>query len=71
MRTYDSAREAAEDLTARGIPVDVPGDDAEPAEEWNRGERGWKRAGRPRAMTDAAAQRAKEKLQGFQRRADN
>ncbi|KAK1894503.1 putative lipid kinase YegS-like [Dissostichus eleginoides] len=65
VKTYENAREAAQDMKERGHTVDVPGGDMEPA--WPRGPAEWKRvAGRGRDPGSGTADRAREKLQSYQ-----
>ncbi|KAJ4946394.1 hypothetical protein JOQ06_024061 [Pogonophryne albipinna] len=65
VKTYDNAREAAQDMKERGHTVDVPGENTEPA--WPRGPAEWKRvAGRGRGSDSGTADRAREKLQSYQ-----
>lgn len=70
VRSYDNARDAALDMKARGLTVDEPSEDAELAEERTRGAPGWQRVGYGRARFETVAQRAKDKLQGYQRKPD-
>ncbi|KAI9543532.1 hypothetical protein NQZ68_008579 [Dissostichus eleginoides] len=68
VKSYNNARDAAEDMRAGGLAVDVPSEDMGLADERIGGAPGWLRAGRLGSIQGAAAQRAKEKLQGYQRK---
>lgn len=66
VRTYGSAREAAQDMEERGYTVDMPGEDTEPAAGGRApGVSEWQRVTRQGRSRDAT-HRARQKLQGFQ-----
>lgn len=71
VENYENVWDAAQDMKARGLIMDVPSEDAGLVEDWICGAPGWQRAGGGRSRQDAAAQQVKERLQGCQRRPDS
>lgn len=69
-KSYETTRDAVQDMRARGLTVDVPDVDAGRPEQMTPDAPGWQRVGDGKSKKDMLAHRAKKKLQEYERGPD-